>query len=357
MTYKTILLTCVVASGCAAARGRDAELEPITTLACRNDIVLLGELPTHGEAKAFALKGRIVQALVEECGFDALLFEAPIYDFVGLAEAIEQRRSEPVQLNNAIGRFWLGSELAPFRSWLYQRATTDELMVGGLDDQISATAAYARSRLPELMTAECKDPVLRHVNWTYNDTQPFDAAEKQRLQRCARSAAKANDVLLRNFADYVDRQVQSSTARTRDEVMYDNLRWYVSQLPQGSKVVVWTATVHAARTQGNIAFKPLGAQLVDAGFRVASIGFTALTGETAMAGRSPRKLEELPDNSLEAQTRFGEIGWAYLDAARLARMGAVPARLLGKTTPAEWDDYFDGVVVIREEVAPTPENR
>ena len=56
------------------ARGRDAELEPITRLACRNDIVLLGELPSHGEAKTFGLKARIVQALVERCGFDALLF-------------------------------------------------------------------------------------------------------------------------------------------------------------------------------------------------------------------------------------------------------------------------------------------
>ena len=87
---------------------------------------------------------------------------------------------------------------------------------------------------------------------------------------------------------------------------------------------------------------------------VASIGFTALAGETAMAGRPARPLEALPPGSLEAQSSFGATGWAYLDAARLARLGEVPARLLGKTTAARWSDYFDGVVVIRNEVAPTP---
>jgi erythromycin esterase-like protein len=323
--------------------------------ACRNDIVLLGELPSHGEARAFGLKARIVQELVETCGFDAVLFEAPIYDFVGFAQAVASRHVEPLQLNNAIGRFWLTSEMAPFRAWLYERATTGKLVVGGLDDQISATGAYARSQLPELVSFQCREPVLRHVNWTYDATHPFDDAEKQRLQTCARSGADSNDVLLRNFATYVDRQVQSPGARTRDEVMHDNLRWYLSRLPKGSKVVVWTATVHAARTQGSIAYQPLGAHLVEAGMRVASFGFTALAGETAMAGRTAHKLEALPTGSLEAQTPFGASGWTYLDATRLARLGEVPARLLGKTSTAAWAGYFDGVIVIQNEVAPSPQ--
>jgi erythromycin esterase-like protein len=139
--------------------------------------------------------------------------------------------------------------------------------------------------------------------------------------------------------------------------MFENLRGYLSRLPEGSKVVVWTATVHAARTQGSIAYQPLGAQLVAAGLRVASIGFTALTGETAMAGRPARPLEQLPIGSLEARSSFGASGWTYLDAARLAALGEVPARLLGKIVAGEWAHYFDGVIVIQKEVAPTPEKR
>jgi hypothetical protein len=75
-----------------------------------------------------------------------------------------------------------------------------------------------------------------------------------------------------------------------------------------------------------------------------------------MTGRPPRQLDVLPSTSLEAQTRFGEAGWTFLDAERLAALGEVPARLLGKTASAKWADYFDGVVVIQNEVAPTLES-
>ena len=33
----------------------------------------------------------------------------------------------------------------------------------------------------------------------------------------------------------------------RDGSMYQNFGWRVSQLPAGSKVIVWTATTHAAK--------------------------------------------------------------------------------------------------------------
>jgi erythromycin esterase-like protein len=58
---------------------------------CGKQVVILGELPSHGEARAFQAKAEIVQRLVEPCGFDALLFEAPMYDFVGFQEAVTPR--------------------------------------------------------------------------------------------------------------------------------------------------------------------------------------------------------------------------------------------------------------------------
>ena len=349
---RAVSLACAVITGCTSAPPRDAEIKPIANIACKSDVVLLGELPSHGEAGAFGIKARIVQDLVQHCGFDAVLFEAPIYDFVGFQEAVQHGTAQQAQLDNAIGRFWLTRELASFRQWLFEQATSAHLMVGGLDDQLSATGQYARATLPALVPPECRDQVTRHVNWTYNDTQPFDAAEKSRLQSCVRSAALSGDKLLANLATYVARQVEPAAARTRDDVMYDNLRWHLSRLPAGSKVIVWTATVHAARTQGEISYKPLGASLVASGHRVTSIGFTALTGESSMAGRPARKLADLPATSLEARSTPGDVAWRLLDRDALTRLGNVPSRLLGKITSANWQDYFDAVIVIRNEVAP-----
>ena len=350
---RNALFLLILLLGCATAAPRDRDLAPITRLACRNDIVLLGELPSHGEARAFEMKARIVQALVQECGFDAVLFEAPIYDFVGFNEAVAQGQADTTALNNAIGRFWLTRELAPFRTWLYARASRGELVAGGLDDQVSATSRYARSRLPRLFAGECAETVKRNLEWTYSDAVPFDMAEQTRLRACARPSAQSRDVLLRNYSSYVDRQVEQPGARTRDEVMLDNLRWYLDRLPKSGKVVVWTASVHAARQQGEIPYRPLGAQLVEAGHRVAAIGFTAARGESSMAGRPPRPLADLPPGALETIRASGGTEWTFLDAAALARIGPASSRLLGRIVTGRWNEYFDGVVIIQNEVAPT----
>jgi erythromycin esterase-like protein len=352
--YVFILSTALAFASCATSPPRDPALQPLSRVLCDKDIVLLGELPSHGEAKTFGLKAKIVQDLVQSCGFDAVLFEAPIYDFVGFHDAIHSRTANAAQLDNAIGRFWLTRELAPFRAWLYDQALRGGLLVGGIDDQVSITSQYARARLPELVSDECQPTVRRNLEWTYNNTQPFDAAEQQRLQTCA--SAAATDPLLRNLHTYVARQVNGATARTRDAVMADNVAWYVSQMPKGSKVIIWTATVHAARKQGELSTKPLGAFLVESHRNVAAIGFTALRGETSMAARPAKRLPDLPETALEARSLPGDVAWTFLDNRQLQELGNLPARLIGRTVAANWAEYFDGVVVIRDEVAPVFES-
>lgn len=268
--------TFIISGGCGAGSNADRDIRPITKSLCTKNVVLLGELPSHGEAKTFALKARIVQELVRECGFNAVLFEAPIYEFVGLYDAIRSGTAKPSLLKNAVGRFWLTQGLASYRSWLYESALLKRLLLGGLDDQVSITSHYARRKLPEMMPPGCNATVKRNLEWSYDDAQPFNVLEKQHLQQCAAVAAESKDVLLQNFKTYVERQVTAPNAPSRDEVMRDNLLWYVTQLPHGSKVIVWTATVHAARKQGRLMNKPLGEYLVaTSGKRVASIGFIA----------------------------------------------------------------------------------
>ncbi len=355
------------------AHAQDAPLQAIVDAVvesvCQKRLVMLGELPSHGEARTFEAKAGIVDALRARCGFTAVLFEAPVYDFVGLERAVAAGTAVPGQFDNAAGRFWWTRELTPWRRSLFAAAADRRVALGGLDDQLSVTGLFARATLPSLVAsavpaaraALCADTVSRHVGWTYDTEHPFDPPEQGRLAQCATEAAAASRrptadagdrAMLESFARYAARQ-RSGTGVGRDESMFRTLAWYVDRLPPEARVVVWTATVHAARQRGTRPEPTLAERAVERwGTRVATVGFTAFEGYTSMAGRAPTPLPSAPPGSLEA-TATGTQPWAFLTSDQLRRLGSVPSRLLGRFTAANWADCFDAVVVIRREVAPT----
>ena len=165
-------------------------------------------------------------------------------------------------------------------------------------------------------------------------------------------------MMVENLANLYSRVGNEAEARDRDEMMYRNFRRQTERLPEKGKFIVWTATVHAARQQGDRAYKPLGTWLSEQwGDRLGAIGFSAFTGESSMAGMPSKPLPPTPPGSLEALATRSDTAWVYLDAAALREMGTVPSRLFGSFTTADWSTYFDGVLVIREEVAPVFEPR
>jgi erythromycin esterase-like protein len=159
--------------------------------------------------------------------------------------------------------------------------------------------------------------------------------------------------MLKNLVNYVERQRGAPAPLDRDEAMYRNALWYIERMGGGSKVIIWTATVHASRKQGGLPQQPLGAFLATQwGQRLAVIGFTAFAGWSSMAGQPRKPLPEAPSGSLEARATTGSAPWVFLNGSDLRSIGHAPSRLLGSFTEADWSAYFDGVVVIREERAP-----
>jgi erythromycin esterase-like protein len=373
----------------------------VATAVCNKRVVLLGELPEHGEARGFGVKKRVVERLVTSCGFRAVLFEAASYDFFGLERAIAtSARPDSLELAfaRAIGGLWWTRELAEWRHWLVREAVAGRVAVGGLDDQPSATAAHARATLPGLVgattpparAAECQEAVARYLNWGYTATLAYDSTERARLADCARLAADRaasartstarpierrtpDEVMLDNLSSYFARERRNGergagATPDRDLVMAQNLAWWSARLPQDAKIVVWTATTHAARASGAqpvlpLGVPPLGALLAERwGDNLAVIGFTALQGRWSRAGRPSQPLAPLPPHSLEARalgdgTTGNPPGWAYLDRAALRSLGSVPSRLFGRIRTTDWSTAFDGVLVIRDEAAPTFEPR
>lgn len=345
----------------------------IAEAVCDRQVVVLGELPSHGEARGFGAKARIVEHLVRRCGFDALLFEAAVYDFLGFQRAVAERRADPLQLDRAIGGFWWTRDLAEWRRWLFREAVEGRLVLGGLDDQPSATSHHAREVLPALVAgalpaaeaSECAEAVARNLFWRYDASRPFDAAEQARLERCTaaaaeslaaragRDAAAPAPVMAENLAGYHRRQGGSAGALDRDAVMYRNFRWQHARMPRNAKYIIWTATVHAARRQGERTEKPLGAWLAEQwGDRLAVIGFTTFAGQSSRAGMPAQPIPPAGPGSLEARATGAATPRAFLDRSALRRMGRVPSRLFGRFTTADWSELFDGVLVIREEAAP-----
>jgi erythromycin esterase-like protein len=337
---------------------------------CDKRIAMLGELPSHGEGQAFRLKADIARALVERCGFDAVLFEAPIYDFVGMEHRWGTDSATRLQLDKAIGRFWWARELADFRRWLFDAAHAGRLRVGGLDDQVSITSDHARAALPGLVASSvpdseeqaCRASVERNLGWTYDATHAWDDEEKRLLQACSHTAARATDPaatrvadgeaarMLANYSGYVQRQAESPDVPDRDLQMHRNLSWYLERFPPDAKIIVWTATVHGAKRSGTSPHKPLGRWAHDQwDSQLGSVGFTAFAGSSSMAGRPPKPLDPASPQSLEARALEPDAPATYLDAAALAKFGEIESRLFGKVTVADWSTQFDGVVVIREE--------
>ena len=370
----------------------------VAAAVCGKRVVLLGELPEHGEARGFGVKARVVERLVAQCGFSAVLFEAGSYDFFGLERAIASAPwdaagsadSLELALARAIGGFWWTRELAGWRRWLLHEAVAGRVAIGGLDDQPSATAAYARETMPGLVgaavpparAAECQEAVARYLSWSYTEAVPYDSTEQARLADCTRLAADRatavrtsaqratpDEVMLGDLAGFFARAAGAAGAPDRDLAMAQRLAWWSARLPKDSKIVVWTASTHAARTRGPAPGQPprvppLGARLAEPwGDGLAAIGFTALRGERSRAGGAIQPLAPLPPHSLEARAlaagTAGDVaGWAYLDQAALRSLGSVPSRLFGEVpTTTDWSAAFDGVLVIRDEAAPTFEPR
>lgn len=370
-----LLATVLAAAGSAAPAPAHADagiVDAVVADACARRIVLLGELGTHGEARAHAAKAEAARRLVEECGFDTILFEAPMHEFSALEASGGDGGPSQAALDDAIGGFWRTAELAPWRAWLRGRVASGRLYIGGIDDQVAATSNLTEASMPAVVAstladadgAACSDSVARHLAWGYDASHPFDAAEKARLYGCAR---RARDALaerdpsspaaasLAAFAAYVGRQAGDADARTRSASMHALLEWHRLRRGTAPRVVVWTATPHAARGEGSgRGGQPLGSRLATAhGDALWSIGFSALGGRSLQAGVTARVLEPMPPDSLEARALADGRGAAYLAGEALHAVDGTPSRLFGPTRAAAWSREFDAVIVFREEVQPT----
>ena len=355
---------------------------------CGKRIALLGEPPMHGFGKTLEFKVELVRRLVDECSFGAFFIESGAYDFLNIRKVLKAGQTvTPPMIAAAIGGLWANREVEPLIPFLSERVQRGVLVLGGLDDQIGR-GTYAQNQMPadlvEFLPADERAPCLailqKHTLWQYTREEPYDEKNKARILGCldrigtgvsARPTAdrETNLAMVGNVKRWLARDFNANAAhdpdpRTlsfnlRDRSMYENFTWLMSRLPARSKVMVWTATIHAASDLSGVpgleTYVSLGSYLRrEFKSEAFVLGFSAASGSYAL-GRQPAKpLDPAPLTSLEGQA-VGTSGsdTRYLNSSQIRKPGRIAARPLGPDfLTAKWDDVLDGLVVFREEHPP-----
>ncbi len=364
-----------------------AEIDRLVRDVCRKDVVLLGEDASHGGGRTFEVKTEIVKRLVSRCGFGAVLFESQLYDMLDVEHAVADRTATPTRLAGAIGALWARAEESkPLVDYLSRETLAGRIRVAGIDPQVGGImGAYSKQRLGAALATPladarrepCRREIDMHNGWRYDDAHPFDDAAQQRLRGCIddiRIALAAQDIdpgsevaaMAGSYSRYLDMAMHGD-GNQRDLGMYENLQWHRGRWPRGTKVIVWCATVHAAKALHGLAtdMTPMGRHLHAAygerayGKRVAVIGFTALSGRFGNPGTvgEPNVLQPAEAGALERVVLAdSDAGLRYVDGKRLKRLGTIVSRPINyrKQHAAPWADVLDGLVVLREERATTP---
>lgn len=361
-------LLAAAPAGAVQPQTREPALDAVTAALCQRQVAVLGEAE-HGDARTEAFKIALIERLVARCGYSAVLFEASFYEFVRLDRIRRAGQAlTPEQIAIAVGGLWkFDREFQPLLPYLAEQANQGRLRLGGLDfqqggrDQDFTNFGVVDELIGELPVAareRCRT-AMRDLLFKGSNPARRTAAAACLAEMTAVTPSADSDVrrerreMLANLTAYAaaDPAEPGSYIARRDGEMFTNFQRWLARWPTGTKVIVWTATAHAARApHGHRDFagvKPFGAHLAESYRRRSfALGFTAQGGTTR--GRPvPRIIAPAAPDSLEALAGTLAAGEArYLDKGVLVRAGKRPGGLFSHLPIiADWSRLIDGVIV------------
>ena len=349
---------------------------------CPKRVAMLGEA-TNGDGATVAFKVALVRELIGKCHFNAVFFEASHYDFLEFSRRLQAGEpTSPDMIASAAGGLWkFDREFLPLMPFLYAEARAGRVALGGIDDQLgSAGNFYSLDTMPEELAgylaeprrAACRDLLRKRI---YYQFPHYGVADRQQLSQCVSEIETAlaamkepagKPALHKEMLAGIERLLSRDLAENipnisgRDRSMYLNFRWLARRLPPNSKIIVWTATFHAAKdatADPDIgAARNLGSYIHSAyGRQAFALGFSALAGSYRYSRTEPaRPMPPAPTGSLESLALAdSDAAAVYLDTRRLHLIGTVPGRpLQANYATTIWDRALDGVVVFRQQRPP-----
>jgi erythromycin esterase len=345
----------------------------------------LGE-SAHGGHENFLLKHRLFRYLVEKLGFTVLAIEASWPDTVALNDYVAGGKGDPTLLVPRM-RFWIWDtdEMVALVRWMRaynaDARHTKKLSFVGFDMQSAPTAVAAIESyvgavdraLAAKLTHELADLgdeyEANHVErWPAPATQAtrdavaallssFDehkAAWSRRTGEASWAAARHHAEILSQFLQlFAD---APGYDQVRERSMADNLAWIADHQPPGTRIAVWAANLHVAKSSwwGGPTPSMGGFLRQKYGDRYVAFGLSFVAGAIRAVGISPpRPVMEFnaaaaPPGSVEGT--IGQIGSevvavdiahqpAESEVARWARY-RLRMRMIGAAYTESWKGSF-----------------
>lgn len=372
--------------GSAKTAEDEKALDAATRDLCNIPVVMVGEIATHGDGHTAAFKTLLVERLVDQCGFNAVLFEANQEEFIHFNQRL--RSGDAVNsddLLTAVGGLWkFYRELQPLASFLLTRAQCGRVFLGGLDDQLAQLGQdYANSQmvteltslLPQPESQRCSAALHQRIYSAYPESAPYSETNRSQLDACLGviQAASIADIAATSLVKQDRQEMISATRRwlgrdfssdgesmaSRDRSMFQTFEWLQSRLPAKHKIIVWAATVHIAKqgdpTWGDRSGANLGSLIHNKyGKHARSLGFSAIGGSFRQGRGKFPAIPTPPADSVEALALQGTADSAiYVGSKQLAAMRKRPGAFFYHSYQTlAWSTFLDGVVVFRTERPP-----
>lgn len=285
-------------------------------------IVLLGEL-NHGSKEIFLSRNDLIQSLHEELGFNAILFESGIGEFI----LVDQRKETltPTQMTYGFFGGWRTDEFVQ----LMEYVKSNDLSVSGFD--VQRTGVLFESVLSaELEKLGSNAEVYSHLEERFSKekvkltdrTAVYDSVQNTTLKLIKDYQSLLTDVeeapeydsnevsmlvaktienrvaYLKYFLDFVRDKDWNKRWEARDTMMYSNIDWLLSNIYKNQKVIVVAHNFHISRfnekeeVMGEFLEKKYGSEMY-------SIGVFAGSGSYANNGGHEEELSPIASYGLD----------------------------------------------------------
>lgn len=378
-----------------------SDLAPIGRAIGDARIVFLGEA-SHGEGGAILGRTRLVKYLHQRRGFDVLVWEGGFYEAPKVWDAL-RNGDDPVEaLDLGVPRAWSwAGEIEPLARYvaaqargprpLYHAGYDAQLWSGSRTGRIDELRAFLKTLALDA-TVENDRLLWQGLGWSLASDDPAAAdpiaVERfaERVERLRQAIdARQRDPLSRLWQQHLENAVANARQQqrqrlemaakdstswsgfnTRDEQGARNLLWLAKDRYRAHKLIVWSATIHAARNIAGVdtrdpawsyvGARPTGDHVWNAlGKQIYALGFVALEGGGRL-GDQAWQIKQAQHPAAELEELLGAAGFetAFLDYRRIPRGGEwLREPMLSRPFAehakiARWPDVLDGIVFLRE---------
>lgn len=327
----------------------------------------MGESGFHGDGATEQFKADLIPKLVEECGFNLILFEASFYEFAKINRDFDQGKSiKPADMATAIGGLWnRDQEVQDLITFMTDGANDGLLRVAGIDDQLGGRGQdYANYQMPKEVVQglassiadECQTLLERSILSNFPKDRPYSRKNQQTLLSCFSRPSEDQFIhsLRSNIRRYVSRDFdRENYFAGRANSMFQNFELIYDRLSLPPKTIIWTATVHAAKARGQLGGSLNTGTYIHQRFgdQAYVLGFSALGGQYRKITGEVLNVPEAPEDSIEFKAMSPtDKGVVFLDQNDLAVFGTAPASIYSyKYKTDDWSKILDGLVVFREQ--------